>query len=246
MWLLKYVSLFLFGVFVLPALGTLVWWELQHRPNSWHTADWSASGVLRNAENNQEAALYLMAARTGGLKGAFSVHSWIVYKKAGARPYVRYDKVGWGMPVRRNAYAADGRWYSNIPRVVHEVRGRQAETLIPRIEAAIAGYPYAMNGSYRLWPGPNSNSFVAHVLRSVPEFGAAMPPNAIGRDYAPGFAALEWLPEGGIHATFGGLFGFAAGRSAGLEVHFMGLVAGVDFQRPALKVPAFGRVGLAL
>ena len=56
-----------------------------------------------------------MAARTGGLKGAFSVHTWIVIKKAGAKAYERYDKVGWGMPIRRNAYPADGRWYSNVP-----------------------------------------------------------------------------------------------------------------------------------
>jgi hypothetical protein len=244
MWLLKYLILFLLVVFVLPAAATLAWWELQDRPRSWRTADWSASGVLAQADSDREAAVYVMAARTGGLKGALSVHSWIVFKKAGATSYERYDKVGWGVPVRRNAYAPDGRWYSNIPEVIQEVRGTQAERLIPRIEAAIASYPYATSGGYRIWPGPNSNSFVAHVLREVPELGARMPPNATGRDYAPGWASLEWLPEGGIHATIGGWLGFTVGKSAGLELHFLGLVAGIDFLRPAIKIPAFGRVGL--
>jgi hypothetical protein len=30
---------------------------------------------------------------------------------------------------------------------------------------------------------------------------------------------------------------------SGLELHVLGLVAGVDFRRPALKIPAWGRVG---
>jgi hypothetical protein len=244
MWIVKSLVIFLLVVFALPALATLVWWELQDRPRSWRTADWSASGILAKADGDREAAIYVMAARTGGLKGALSVHSWIVFKKAGASAYERYDKVGWGMPVRRNAYAPDGRWYSNIPQVIHEVRGEAAEQLIPQVEAAIASYPYAMRGGYRIWPGPNSNSFVAHVLREVPELGARMPPNATGRDYAPGWAAAQWLPEGGVHVTAGGWLGFTIGRKAGLEVHFLGLVAGLDFARPALKIPAFGRVAL--
>lgn len=244
MWFVKYLALFLLVVFVLPALATVAWWESQDRPDSWRTADWSASGVLDRADSDGEAAVYVMAARTGGLKGAISVHSWIVFKKAGDAAYERYDKVGWGTPVRRNAYAPDGRWYSNIPQVVHEVRGEAAARLIPEIEAAIQSYPYAMRGGYRIWPGPNSNSFVAHVLHEVPELGARMPPNAAGRDYAPGWASFEWLPEGGVHATIGGWLGFTAGMKAGLEIHFLGLVAGVDLARPAIKIPAFGRVGL--
>ena len=75
-----------------------------------------------------------MAARTGGFKGALSVHSWIVLKKPGEDAYVRYDKVGWGSPVRRNAYAADALWYSNRPFVVHAVTGDEAERLLPEVE----------------------------------------------------------------------------------------------------------------
>jgi hypothetical protein len=38
--------------------------------------------------------------------------------------------------------------------------------------------------------------------------------------------------------------GFAIGRLSGVEFHFAGLVAGIDFARPAIKVPAFGPVPL--
>ena len=41
----------------------------------------------------------------------------------------------------------------------------------------------AQAGDYRIWPGPNSNSFTAAILRAVPELGVSLPANAIGRDY---------------------------------------------------------------
>lgn len=245
MWLLKSVVLFLLVVFILPALATLGWWALQDRPANWRAADWSSSGLLRAAPKADDSAIYVLAARTGGFKGAFAVHSWIVVKKPGQSAYERYDKVGWGSPVRRNAYAADGRWYSNAPVIVSALEGADAEKLIPAVESAIADYPYSKAGDYRLWPGPNSNSFVAHVLRSVPGLGATMPSNAIGRDFAPGIAAFDIAPDGrDVHLTLGGLVGFAAGVRSGLELHFMGLVAGFDLAHPALKIPAYGRFEL--
>ncbi|MDN2566382.1 DUF3750 domain-containing protein [Aquibium sp. A9E412] len=243
--LVKRCALALLLVFLVPAAATAGWWALKERPASWHAADWSASGVLPPPAGDAEAAVYLMAARTGGLKGAFSVHSWLVVKKPGAAAYERYDKVGWGRPVRRNGYPADGRWYSNRPVVVHAVRGRRAEALIPHIEAAIAAYPFARRGDYRLWPGPNSNSFVAHVLRAVPAFGARLPPNAVGRDYRPGLVALDWSAAPfELSATLGGVAGLSLGARSGFEVHLFGLVAGVDLARPALKIPAYGRLEL--
>lgn len=243
--ILRLVLVFVFCVFVVPSAATAGWWMLQDRPGSWSSADWSASGVLPKADADDEAAVYLMAARTGGLKGAVAVHTWIVLKRPGAGTYDRYDKVGWGMPVRHNRYPADGLWYSNRPRIVHAVHGAQAAALVPEFEAAIRRYPYSHRGDYRIWPGPNSNTFTAWLLRKVPAFGGAMPSNAVGRDYAPGLFAIDhsadWLD---VHATLGGLAGFAIGVHSGIEVHFAGLVAGIDVARPALKIPAYGRVAL--
>ena len=47
-----------------------------------------------------------------------------------------------------------------------------------------------------------------------------------------------------MHATLYGLLGISAGVRSGLEVHFMGLVAGIDVMRPAVKIPALGRFGV--
>ena len=243
--LFKRFFLFVFVVFLLPAGFALGWWSLKDRPSGWRSANWESAGILPTASSDQPAAIYVMAARTGGIKGALSMHSWIVTKEKGASGYNRYDKLGWGQPVRRNAYSADGRWYSNQPEIVFELHGRQAELLIPDIEAAIASYPYSNLGGYKIWPGPNSNSFIAHVLNRVPELGLALPSNAVGRDFlADGRWYLIDRDRKNMIVNWAGLFGFAVGERNGFEIHFMGLVAGVDVSNPALKVPGFGHVGL--
>ena len=97
--------------------------------------------------------------------------------------------VGWGDPIRINGWAPDGRWFGDRPAVVVDVTGPEAQALIPKVEAAVKDYRFAHAGDYRIWPGPNSNSFTATVLRAVPELGAWLPPNAIGRDFRQRFYA---------------------------------------------------------
>lgn len=232
-------------IFILPAVASVVWWSVQDRPASWRQADWASAGILPDPQIESDAVIHIMSARTGGLKGALSQHSWIVVKARDALRYDRYDKVGWGNPVRKNAYAADARWYSNPPQIVKTLRGTDATWLIPQIEEAIAAYPHAGRGGYTIWPGPNSNSFVAHVLRQVPEIDAVLPPNAVGRDYLSGgnlFHLSDSLDD--FKLGYEGLIGISLGRQSGFEVNFLGLVAGVDIVRPALKVPGFGRLGV--
>ena len=43
-----------------------------------------------------------MSGRTGGWKGVFAVHSWVVFKRENGADWRRYDVVGWGNPVRIN------------------------------------------------------------------------------------------------------------------------------------------------
>jgi hypothetical protein len=127
--------------------------------------------------------------------------------------------------------------------VIADVRGQAAEALIPKIEAAVKGYQYASAGDYRIWPGPNSNTFVATVLRAVPELGATMPANAIGRDFRP-FPYVGASDSGtGIEASLWGVLGVKLGWVEGIEVNMLGLVAGIDLRHPALKLPGFGRIG---
>ncbi len=243
--MLRNVLVLFLAIYLMPALASAGYWYIKDRPASWREADWSSAGILPEARATPQATIHIFSAATGGMKGAVASHAWIVTKAANATNYNRYDKVGWGKPVRRNAYAPDAYWYSNAPRLVASLGGAAAARLIPKIEKAIADYPYSTPGAYRLWPGPNSNTFVAHVLRSVPELGVVLPPDAVGRDYLPEGRFFAMDADGrDIHATLYGLLGVSAGLRSGLELHVMGLVAGVDFARPAIKIPAIGRVGI--
>ena len=114
------------------------------------------------AAEHPQARILVMSGRTRGWKGVVAVHSWVVVKEENARSWRRYDVAGWGDPVRLNWWPPD-LWFGQHGRVILDLKGAQAQALIPRIEAAIKDYRYANAGDYRIWPGPNSNTFVAAV-----------------------------------------------------------------------------------
>ncbi|WP_043539759.1 DUF3750 domain-containing protein, partial [Salinarimonas rosea] len=238
-------------LFVLP-LGThAAWWMSRDAmPTRWSTADWSSAGLLpADARAAPQALVRVYAARTGRWRGVFAHHTWIVIKQAGAPAYTRFDKVGWGSPIRVDGWAADGRWYSNPPQVVLALDGDAAQAAIPALRAAIEAYPFDGRGDYRAWPGPNSNTFVAHVLeeaaRSHPELAVALPPTALGKDWTPQSVRAGLSASGtGLRLGAAGWASVTIGWVEGLEINLMGFVAGLDLRRPALKLPGWGRIGM--
>ncbi len=240
---LKPVLLILICVFILPILLRLGAYAIDSRPQSWSRADWTSIGFLPPAEAHPGPRVLVLSGRTGRWKGVFAVHSWIVVKRQDAPRWTRYDVVGWGSPLRINGWAPDGRWFGDPPRVVADIQGNAAAALIPKIEAAISSYPYRDHGDYRIWPGPNSNTFVASVLRAVPDVGVALPPEAIGRDFRDGLVAGLSDSRTGIEFNAFGVLGLKLGLVEGIEVNVLGLVAGLDLRNPALKVPGYGRLG---
>jgi hypothetical protein len=213
----------------------------------WSQARWDSAGLAPDPAITPEPVVQVYAARAWGWKGILAVHSWIVMKRAGAPAYERYEVVGWGVgrgapAIRKDMRAVDGYWAGNPPRVVVEHRGPEVEALIDRIEAAIGRYPYP--DQYRTWPGPNSNTFIAHIGREVPELGLEMPPTAVGKDYlADGLLART--PSGsGFQLSLLGLLGLSIARAEGLEINLFGLIFGVDPLGIALKLPGIGRIGL--
>jgi Protein of unknown function (DUF3750) len=237
--MLTILALFLFPLAVHGAL-----YSVQSRPQSYDRADWSSTGMLPAANAENEARLLIFTGRTGRWRGIFSVHSWVVLKPENATNWDRYDVVGWGQPVRNNGWAPDSHWYGNTPRVLLDVRGAQAAGLIPKVQAAIAAYQYSHPGDYRIWPGPNSNTFVASVLRAVPELETALPSNAVGKDFRP--APYVGLTDSrtGLEASLFGVVGVKLGWVEGVELNFLGLVTGLDLRHPAVKLPGFGRIGI--
>lgn len=241
---LKLTLLVILILFILPLVARASWYAFDDRPRRWSEADWSSVGFLPPPQTDRQARVLVLAGRTGGWKGLFAVHCWIVLKPENAGSWTRYDVVGWGNPIRINGWAPDGRWFGDPPRVIADVRGEAAAALIPKIQRAIAEYPYKNRGDYRMWPGPNSNTFVAAILREAPELGAALPPEAVGRDFQAGLSAGLTASRTGFEANLCGVLGFRLAMVEGLEVNFLGLVAGVRIYPPAIKLPGFGQIGL--
>ena len=232
-------------VFVLPVAARAARYAASDHPRSWRDASWSTTHLLPPAASDPPARVMVFAARAGGWKSIFAVHTWVVVKPANATEYTRYDVMGFGQPVRTNLHAPDAFWFGDRPRLVADVRGDAAASAIPKIEAAVRAYPYATYGSYRVWPGPNSNTFTATILRAAPELDIAMPPEAVGRDWrADGALFGRTASHTGVELSIYGLIGAKLGWIEGVEVDFMGLVAGLDVRHPAVKVPCFGRFGV--
>jgi len=238
------IMLLVFAIFLIPILARAALYAVGDDPRSWRDADWSSTGLLPRAADYGPARVIVFTGTTGAWKGVFSVHSWVVLKRAGDKRWTRYDVVGWGEPVRANNWPPDGRWYGNMPVTIADLSGAGAETLIPRIEEVVKDYAYARAGDYRIWPGPNSNSFTAAILRSMPELGIALPPNAVGRDYRDGFYIGRTDTGTGVEINLGGYAGIKVGWVEGVEVNLLGLVAGLDLRHPGVKLPGYGRIGL--
>ena len=212
----------------------------------WRTASQEPVGLAPEPAAHSEAVVQVYAARVIGWRGIFGVHTWIAVKPAAAREYTVYEIIGWRLRWQDSALAIrhrapDGRWFGAAPELIAEKRGPAAAELIPRIDAAARAYPWA--GEYVMWPGPNSNTFTAWVLRAVPELGADLPPTAIGKDYS-GTKLVGSAPSGrGFQLSLFGLAGITASSVEGLEVNLLGLTFGVNPFDPALKLPLVGRIG---
>jgi len=213
------------------------------------TADRSSAGIAPLPESTPEAVVQVYCARALNWRGIFGVHSWIATKPENAGEYIIHHVIGWriyrGLPAVVSAPGIpDGRWFGNEPTLVAELRGEEAAKAIPKIDAAIASYPYP--NEYTLWPGPNSNTFIAHIGRQVPELRMDLPATAIGKDYPINGSIIDRAPSGtGYQLSMLGVLGVTMAREEGFELNVLGLTFGVDFYKPALKLPFIGRLGVS-
>jgi hypothetical protein len=213
----------------------------------WRTASREPVGLAPDPATTPEAVVQVYGARALRWRGVFGVHTWIAVKPAGAPAYTVYEVIGWRLRWSDTALAVhqrapDGRWFGNAPELLAERRGEGVDALIGRIARATRDYPYA--GEYRLWPGPNSNTFTAWIARAVPELALDLPPTAIGKDFL-GDRVVGRAPSGsGAQLSLYGLLGVLASDVEGLEVNVLGLTFGVNPFSPSLKLPLVGRLGV--
>jgi len=152
----------------------------------WRTASREPAGIAPDPRTTPEAVLQVYGADAWGWRGWFAIHTWIATKRSGEDHYLVYDVVGWrlrhGAPVLqvRQDYP-DRYWFGERPVLLKEHRGEKAEALIDALEVAVAAYPW--KNEYKVFPGPNSNTFTAWVARKVPGIELELPFAAIGSGY---------------------------------------------------------------
>lgn len=234
--LLAYVAAAFLFMHVSSPASAADWRDLSREP----------VGLAPDPAVTQEPVVQVYAARAMRWRGYFGVHPWIAVKRAGAEAFTVYEVSGWQLrrgnsAVVRSHRAPDGRWFGNTPELLADRRGAGVEELIDRIEAAVQDYPW--KDQYRVWPGPNSNTFIAHVLRAAPELRVDLPPTAVGKDWL-GLKPLAKLPSGtGAQLNALGVAGVAVGWEEGLEINLLGLTFGIDPRNLALKLPLIGSIG---
>lgn len=233
------VLLLLIGPLAVLALGDV---DLE-RP--WYAGSQDRVGLAPDPAAVHEAMVQVYGARTVRWRGAFGIHPWIAVKRSGATEWTTYQMIGWRSlrggdgVVESNTDAPDRRWYGAAPMLLTQRRGPEVDALIDRIEEAVRSYPWSR--SYRLWPGPNSNTFVAWIARQVPELGLDLPTTAIGKDYLGPTALLASAPSGtGWQVSVLGLVGATLARSEGLELNLLGLSVGIDLDDRRLRLPGVG------
>lgn len=213
----------------------------------WRSASRESAGLAPLPQDEPEALVQVYVARAFSWRKYFAVHSWIATKEKNADHYVTYHVTSWATRNGGSSVAVmndipDRRWYGAEPEMIATVKGAKAESAILKIKEAVKSYPYPQK--YRIAPGPNSNTFISYLLRHTPEIGVELPSNAIGKD---------WINEGdlfglsetrtGVQFSAWGLFGLTLGLGDGIEVNILTMTFGVDFWRPALKLPFVGRLG---
>lgn len=155
--------------------------------SDWRTARRDSAGIAPDPAETKEAVVQVYGARAWGWRGRFAIHTWIAVKPANETSYTVYDVVGWrqrrGLPVIRiEKDLPDRYWYGQRPWLLRDLRGDGADAVITAIGSAARNYPWP--DTYKAFPGPNSNTFVAWIAKQVPELGLELPLSAIGRGYA--------------------------------------------------------------
>ncbi|MBU6506940.1 MAG: DUF3750 domain-containing protein [Alphaproteobacteria bacterium] len=245
--MMRRVLMLFLAIFVLPLLVSACVYGLGDGV-PWYEARRDPTGLAPDPAITPEAVIQVYAARAVAWRGIFSVHTWIAVKPTGAPRFTRYEVLGFGVSqgapaIRVDRMGPDNYWFGDKPVIVLDRRGPGVDALIGKIEAAVASYPYPHE--YRAWPGPNSNTFTAYIARAVPELGLALPANAVGKDFLPGFKVFAAAPSAtGYQVSLYGLAGLLVARDEGVELDLLGLDLGIDLARPGIKLPGVGWLGV--
>ena len=214
---------------------------------SWRDASRESAQIATPAKEQKENIFQIYYARAFSWRGYFGIHPWFAWKKSEDSQYTVAQVTSWN--IRRNGSSIsiqndipDRKWYDNEPQIMFEMKGQKARKIIDKVKKQIQEYPY--KDLYRVWPGPNSNTFVAYIINNVDELNLELPPHAVGKDFALTNQVIGLSPsKTGFQFSLYGILGLELGLLEGIEVNILGLNFGLDLYSPALKLPLAGRVG---
>ena len=174
------------SIYTMTIISLLVFVLSNCSSGDWRTASRESAGLAPDPSSNKEAILQVYGASTYGWRGWFAIHTWVAAKRSNEDFYTVYDVVGWrgyrGKPVLQiTRDIPDRYWYGAKPRILNEHRGAGTDKLIDAVDRAARAYPW--KSTYKAFPGPNSNTFVAWIGKQVPELGLTLPFSAIGSGY---------------------------------------------------------------
>jgi len=154
--------------------------------DDWRTASRESAGIAPDPLITNEAVLQIYGASAWGWRGWFAIHTWIAAKRTGEASYTVYDVVGWrdhhGEPVLKITQDVPDRyWFGEKPQILKELRGTGIDELIDAVDKAAQTYPWKT--TYKAFPGPNSNTFTAWIIKHVPELEIDLPFSAFGSGY---------------------------------------------------------------
>lgn len=215
----------------------------------WQNASRQSAQIAPKPEELNESIYQIYTARAFSWRGYFAIHPWISWKKKTEPKYTVAQVTAWGLHSENHSSVSikqdipDRYWFGSEPTLIFEVRGEKADQMIDQALELIKNYRYS--DRYTIWPGPNSNTFVEYIIRYTPGATVELPPHAIGKDYLTNSNIFALSPSGtGVQLSLFGVFGFTVGAAEGLELNILGLTFGIDFLRPSLKIPFYGRLGM--
>ena len=214
---------------------------------SWRDASRKSTGIAPKASELKEDIFLVYYARAFSWRGYFGIHPWVAFKRKSDKEYTVAQVTSWN--IRRQGTAInyqkdlpDRLWFDSHPTELFRADGKKASLIIAKLEKLIKDYPF--KDHYRVYPGPNSNTFVSYLLRNIDEIDCELPATAIGKDYFGPSTFISNTPSNtGFTLSAYGLFGLTLGLYEGIEINLFGLNFGVDFYYPAIKLPLVGRLG---
>lgn len=188
--------------------------------------------------DNRETVVALLTGTLLPPMNDLARHPWFAVRRAGETEWRVYEVPFLG--IERDPFADHDPYGDPI---LHGMwRGAEAERAADCL--AREAEPWIRRNHYRFYPGPNSNTFGAAMLRAC-KLSASLPATAIGKDWRGLAGAGLTTERTGIELQTA-IAGVRIGLKEGVQVHVLGLEFGIDLWPPALIVPfGPGRIGFA-